>query len=490
MRMLGLTRREFLGASAGLATLPLLPRLGLQPGRAAESPDLALMLTAAPTRAALVGSGYPETAVWGYNGRVPGPELRLRQGGRLRVVVRNRLDRGTTIHWHGIRVPNAMDGVAYVTQDPIAPGGEFVYEFVVPDAGTFWYHPHVDSTEQVGRGLAGPLIVEEREPLKVDRDITWVLDDWRLTREAAISDDFDHPHDLSHQGRLGNTVTINGTISSDVEANRRFRVRAGERIRLRLINVSNARIFGLRFEGHEPQIIALDGQPVAPHGPADGIVVVTPAQRVDLVIDMGSRPGERFRVIDEYYARDRYLLLDILYSGERPLRNSPLDKPIRLAANPLPEPDLTTAARYDVLLEGGAMGRMRQAVAVLPGGESRRMDVRALAAQGMFWAFNGVASGEHLGEPLLTLERGRSYVLVFRNETAWDHPMHLHGHSFRVIRRDGRPTEHREWRDTVLVAPRETVEVAFVADNPGDWALHCHILGHQVSGMMASIRVA
>jgi FtsP/CotA-like multicopper oxidase with cupredoxin domain len=107
----------------------------------------------------------------------------------------------------------------------------------------------------------------------------------------------------------------------------------------------------------------------------------------------------------------------------------------------------------------------------------------------MFWALNGIASGEHLGEPLLTVGRGRSYILAFRNETAWDHPMHLHGHSFRVIRRDGRPTGHREWRDTVLVAPHETVEVAFVADNPGDWALHCHILEHQVSGMMAAIRV-
>lgn len=135
------------------------------------------------------------------------------------------------------------------------------------------------------------------------------------------------------------------------------------------------------------------------------------------------------------------------------------------------------------------MGRMTHAVAVRPGGESQRISVRALAEEGMFWALNGVASGEHLGEPLLTLERGRSYVLAFHNETAWDHPMHLYGHSFRVISRKGKSPNHNEWRDTVLVRPRETVEVAFVADNPGGWALHCHILEHQVSGMMATVRV-
>src|SRR5690606_8705650 len=112
-------------------------------------------------------------AVWAY-GSVPGPVLRARQGERLRVEVVNRLDRPTTVHWHGLRVSNAMDGVPHLTQAPIAPGATFVYEFDLPDAGTYWYHPHQDSAEQIGRGLYGALIVDEHDPPAVDRELVWV----------------------------------------------------------------------------------------------------------------------------------------------------------------------------------------------------------------------------------------------------------------------------------------------------------------------------
>ncbi len=122
--------------------------------------------------------------------------------------------------------------------------------------------------------------------------------------------------------------------------------------------------------------------------------------------------------------------------------------------------------------------------------DGKRMGIRALVEAGRFWALNGRVFGDRPGDPLLTLARGRRHVLVMRNETAWEHPMHLHGHSFRVIRRNGRPTARREWLDTVLVAPRETVEIAFVADNPGDWMFHCHVLEHLAAGMMATVRVA
>jgi len=120
-----------------------------------------------------------------------------------------------------------MDGVPFLTQPPIAPnGGRFVYEFELPDAGTYWYHPHLGSPEQVGRGLYGALIVEERRPPPVDRDVVWVLSDWRLDREARIVDDFGDRHDASHAGRIGNTVTVNGTVRET------FDLRAGERLRL------------------------------------------------------------------------------------------------------------------------------------------------------------------------------------------------------------------------------------------------------------------
>ena len=330
----------------------------------------------------------------------------------------------------------------------------------------------------MGRGLYGPLIVEDREPIRVDRDIVWVLDDWRLKRDAQIVGDFGNLHDMAHNGRLGNTVTVNGRIPGP------FKVKRGERIRLRLINSANARTFALDFGDHKPVIIAYDGQPVTPHEPADGRIVLGAAMRADVVIDMTGKPGERYAVTDRFYARQNYLLLDIAYA-DRPLRDRPLDAPVALAANTMPEPKIEAAKRHRVVLGGGMMGGMTGA---RMGG--RFMDIREMMHNGKAWAINGVAATGHMMDPLLTLQKGRSYVLMLDNQTAWQHPIHLHGHSFRVIRRNGKATRYGEWMDTVLLEPQDTVDIAFVADNPGDWMLHCHILEHQEGGMMGIVRVA
>jgi FtsP/CotA-like multicopper oxidase with cupredoxin domain len=467
-------RRSVLAAGVGIAGAALLPRT-----LRAATPAQEIRLAAAPGQVPLVGAPHPDTAVWCYDGRVPGPEIRVRQGERLRVLVENRLSEETTVHWHGVRVPHAMDGVPHLTQQPIAPGGTFAYEFDCPDAGTFWYHPHHRSFEQVGRGLAGALVVEEPAPIAVDRDVTWVLSDWRMRKDASISDDFGNMHDVSHAGRIGNTVTVNGRVPESVA------VRAGERIRLRLVNAANARIFGLEFEGHAPQVIALDGQPVEPHHPDGGRVVLGPAMRADLVLDLGGKPGERFRVLDNNYRGNEYELLDLVYSDEPSLREEPPASAIRLPENPLAEPDLAEAQRHDIVLGGGMMGMMRAAMV-----EGRQLDIRAMMHDGLAWAINGVAAKGHMMEPLLTLQRGRPYILAIANDTAWHHPMHLHGHVFRVVGRNGQPTRRREWQDTILIASRERAEIAFVADNPGDWMFHCHVLEHQAGGMMAVVRVA
>jgi FtsP/CotA-like multicopper oxidase with cupredoxin domain len=425
----------------------------------------------------LIGAQHPATAVWAYNGTVPGPEVRVRQGDRLRLTVENALTEDTTVHCHGIRLPNAMDGVPHLTQHPIAPGKSFVYDFELPDAGTYWYHPHTRSAEQVGRGLYGALVVEEREPIRVDRDIAWVLSDWRLLPDAQISPDFRNMHDMSHNGRVGNTVTINGRVLDT------FAVSAGERIRLRLINSANARVFGLRFTAHRPNVVALDGHPVEPHEAPDGRIVLGPGMRVDLVIDMTGRPGERFRVVDDFYRGLAYRLVDLAYAAD-PMRERPPDSPIALAANTMPDPHLPSAERHEIIFNGGMMGQMMMRKRGLRGGNMMEM-----MHSGKVWYINGVAALGHAMEPMLTLARGKSYVLAMSNETAWWHPMHLHGYAFRVLSRNGAATRYREWQDTVLMAPREKVEVAFVADNPGDWMFHCHILEHQESGMMGVIRV-
>ncbi|MFO0990100.1 MAG: multicopper oxidase family protein [Alphaproteobacteria bacterium] len=465
------TRRRFLVGTAAGALLPLAPRV------AAASEH---RLVAAPARAAIAGAPYPETEVWAYNGSVPGPPLRVKRGTTVKVTLANEVTDATSIHWHGIRLPNAMDGVPHLTQKPVGRGERFVYEFAANDSGTFWYHPHWKSHEQVERGLYGALIVEEDAPPEVDRDVVWMLDDWRLTAEARIAGDFAGLFDVSHAGRLGNRVTVNGKPGAD------FPVRRGERIRLRLVNAANARIFGLRFGALSPQLVATDGHAIAPHPLGGNRLVLGPGMRADLVVDCHGGPGERVAVVDDFYPRQAYRLIDIVYDAGPPLREAAPRTPIALAPNDLPAPDLAAAERHAIKFGGGMMGRLAEAEFR---GKSRPMR-ELLLEHGMAWAINGKVVGEHDHAPTLHLKRGRSCVLAMENDTAWHHPIHLHGHAFRVIARDGVSAPRVEWRDTVLMNPRERVDIAFVADNPGDWMFHCHVLEHQAGGMMAVARVA
>ncbi len=182
--------------------------------------------------------------------------------------------------------------------------------------------------------------------------------------------------------------------------------------------------------------------------------------------------------MDDYYEAREYSLTELSYESAPPVRERSLEEPIRLPPNPLPEPDLKAAERRQLVLQGGMMG----------GGEMMGMRGMGNAA----WAINGMSmTGDgHAGmDPLAKFELGRSYVLSLRNDTAWPHPMHLHGHSFRVLNRNGAPVPFNQWADTVFLDPRETVDVAFVADNPGDWMFHCHITDHQTAGLMAVLRV-
>lgn len=466
-------RRAFLSAGASLALLASWPG----PALAGLLTARKHLLLAAPAKLPLLGAGKPATEVWTYNGQFPGPTLRVRQGKRLRVAVTNRLSQGTTVHWHGMRVPNPMDGVPRLTQDPIAPGATFLYEFDCPDAGTFFYHSHELTPEQVGRGLFGAVVVEEREPMAVDRDLVWVLSDLRLLADASIAPNFGNFHDAGHAGRIGNTVMLNGRMPEPMQ------VRAGERLRLRLVNAANARIFALRFDGHAPIVIASDGQPVDPHPPANEQIVLGPGMRCDIILDLTGQPEQRFAVHDTFYQGFGYRLLDLVYSPEPPVRAHPILAPARLADNPLPEPDLSQGVRYDIVVAGGMMGGM------MGGGRGGMM---GMMGGGAMWSINGAADiqEKHDQAPLLNLPRGQTTVLAMVNNTAFFHTMHLHGHYYRVLSRNEQPAPLQEWQDTTLIAPRERIEVAFVADNPGDWLFHCHMLEHEYSGLMATFRVA
>jgi FtsP/CotA-like multicopper oxidase with cupredoxin domain len=295
-----------------------------------------------------------------------------------------------------------MDGVAFLTQEPIPVGGEFLYEFDALDAGIFWYHPHQNSSEQVGRELYGPLIIEEPDPIRVDRDLIWTLDDWQMTQDRQISSGFGNRHDAMHSGRIGNMVTINGQMPE------RIAVQPGERLRLRRINAANARIFGLYFGDLAPVVVPLDGQPVTPHAPEGGIVVIGPAMRIDLVIDMTGKPGDTATVSDIFYEGLEYQLVDLAYEPDR-LRATVPDWSMVLPNNPLADPDITAATRHQIVFSGGMMGQM-----MMGDGKGSMMEQMR---QGNMWFINGKAATGHMMDPLLVLPRGTSHVFEMDNQT-------------------------------------------------------------------------
>lgn len=457
-------RREIL---AGLAASPL---LGLLPARASSNRSLIAEGARLPV------GGQPMLDVWAYNGRVPGEALRYRRGETLDIELLNRLNDPTTIHWHGIRVPNGMDGVPDLTQAPVAPGDRFRYRFPLPDAGTYWYHPHWGTPEQVERGLSGPLIVEDDVTTAVDDDIVWVLDDWRLTPEGAISPDFYRFHDVAHAGRLGNVLTVNG--HPEPTSKRRL----GDRIRVRLINVANARIFSLSLQGLTGWLITRDGMALPEAQRWEGSLLLGPGMRADMVID--ATEAGRFAVLQDDGREARPLAWIEVDGADARARS--WDAPIPPDPARLKRPDLQAAVTHEVLIGGGARNRSGWPQESPEDRAARERRMAAGSAEAApAWTLNNQAHThhDHHGQADLTVHRGQTIRWVFRNQTAWWHPMHLHGHHMLLIRRNGQPLPADAWRDTALLAPGDEMEAAFVADNPGKWLLHCHVLEHHAGGM-------
>jgi len=461
--MISLNRRQFLATSAAFAGLPV------SAGAAGTAPAT---LIAQQSDVQLLPTNYSKTSLWCFDGRSPGPEIRVAQGGRVQRRLVNQFSQGTSTHWHGIRIDNAMDGVSGLTQDAVQPGGTFDYDFTVPDAGTYWYHAHNRSFEQVARGLYGALIVEEADPLDIDREEVLVLDDWLIDPATAqIKDDFGAPHDLSHAGRIGNLLTTNGTFNLGLS------VRKNERLRLRLINAANARSFQLGLEGLDGWAVALDGMPLTTPVRVNGAIILAPAQRIDLIVDVVADVGGTAHIL-QFGREDTFsqVAFEVVEGGTTNRRNVPSALP----PNDHRMVDLKEATTLSLSMEGGAMGRMRSASL---GGELK--PIGEIVDAGFFWSFNGRVDGIE-GDPLARLERGQNVRLKMVNDTAFPHAMHLHGIHFHEIAEDD---ALGPLRDTTLLERGQTRDIAFVADNPGQWLLHCHMLSHAASGMMTKIVV-
>lgn len=468
-------RRSFLRASA-LAIGSFALGGGLVPARAAEA---GTRLRAGVFKRQFPGGGT--TTLWGFNDSVPGPLLRFRKGDKLAINVDNSLPELTTVHWHGLRVPNAMDGVPLVTQPPIQPGGSFLYQFDLKDSGTFWYHPHQKSFEQVGRGLFGALVVEEEKPIEVNQDIAWVLSDFKLDPATGEHARFGSATEHASQGRLGNVIVINGEVAG---AGLALNVRSGERIRLRLINSATARVFQLVFTGHAPRVIAFDGQAVTPHEAGPEPLLLGPGMRIDLVIDCAGAPESRFAVTD---VNSRKVLASISYAATAPLQSTLWNAPLGLARNELPKLNLKKVVPHSIDFRGGDAGP--PLIGRVDGKDIGYREM--LTKYGLAWTVNSYATHEESHEhvPLLFLKQGETQVLSISNGTGFVHPIHLHGHFFRVLSYNGVKPRFEEWRDTVFMKPWDEIQIAFVAEERGDWMFHCHILEHAAAGMMGVIRI-
>ncbi len=454
-----ITRRSLLGTIAAGTVLPAFPLCAATGELRASVRDVQL----AP-------GNFPTTQMWVYGDTAPGPTIRATQGARVVREVVNDLPQATTVHWHGIRLENAMDGVPDLTQDPIAPGERFTYDFSVPDAGTYWYHSHFNALEQVSRGLSGPLIVEEAEPPEVDDDIVLALSDWRLVDPAAISEDFGNRHDASHAGRIGNFVTTNGTAAFSRS------VKRNQRLRLRLINMAPARIFELSVQGLSGWVAAIDGMPVEQLLPI-GQMFLAPGGRIDLIADVTADVGQEAFLLEIFQGEGFALAAFPVEKGGEKRRGAQAALPLNPGQQALPQ--MGEARTVPLSMDGGAMRGLREATY-----QGEKLDGQALAQQGIFWAFNGQAGAPPT--PLAEIARGETLRIPLMNQTAFPHAMHLHGHHFREVLPTGGLGPAR---DTILVDPGTVREIAVLCDNPGDWLFHCHMLSHHAAGMATWIKV-
>jgi FtsP/CotA-like multicopper oxidase with cupredoxin domain len=457
------TRRQFLAGTAAFAALPL-------PFSAAAS-DRAVVLEARERALSLLPG--TRTPVWTYDKDWP-LVVRTPRGRPFRAQLTNAAAEHTTIHWHGIRLPNTMDGVPYMTQPPVEQGQSFAYEFTPPDAGTFFFHPHCSTVEQLGRGLAGVLLVEdEAEQGLFPADHVIVIKDWRVKPDGSF-DVFSTDRGAARAGTFGTVATVNARPYAAFDAP------ANAWARLRVLNLDVSRIVVLALDGAEGFVVATDGNPLPPL-PLKAWTL-GPAMRADIAFRM---PRQTVRLNNVWGSRPVMLAeIRMVDSAAPDLGSLP-----SLTASRVPEPDLRSAERLRFDLTAGHVSPELEAYL-----KENGLGLDALCLpQRTFWAINGKSwSGQDhklKPPPLAELKRGRSYVFELFNGTPHLHPIHLHGHTFRVLRSSGKEIVPH-LADTVLIAPKERVEIAFTADNPGAWMMHCHIVEHQETGMMGYVTVA
>lgn len=479
-----MSRRRFITLAGGAAGALLVARPTLADAAVRQQAS-GVQLTAGRTTIDLAGR---EVTTWAYNDQVPGPVLRVRAGETLRARLVNHLGDDTTIHWHGIALANPMDGVPDVTQPAVARGSSFDYEFIAPDPGTYFLHPHVGL--QLDHGLYAPLIVDDpAEPGAYDAEWIVVLDDWtdgvgpspsriltRLRKGTGMGQDSDSGMDMEDHDMSGSSSSsmssmtskalggmagdvdyplyvINGKPPKDPET---FQAKAGQRVRLRIINAGSDTAFRFAIGGHRLTITHADGFAVEPF--ETDAILLGMGERIDATVTC---QGDVNPVVAraEGKGKDARAVLRAGSGSISSWQVPELKKQLATVADLTPVPKAMLSSR--------APDRRHRLVL---GGND--MDYE--------WTINGKTYDPARSFPIVAGERVR---LTFRNDSTMWHPMHLHGHTFSVVQ-NGTPMARK---DTVIVKPSDTVSVDFDADNPGAWMVHCHNTYHQEAGMMTTV---
>ncbi len=455
-------RRDFLFSAAGASlAAPFATRL-----MAAPTQDLKIQ------RASYHFRSTPTLDMVSLSPDAPPPVIRGKRGVPMRLAVHNATPDFTAMHWHGLRIDNQMDGVPYLTQMPIGEGETFLYEFTPPDAGTYWYHPHCMTMAQMAHGLTGVMVIDDDEDAGFDGDQVINLRDFRLKEDGQFLPYYT-ARGAARGGTHSNVLTANW-LDAPV-----YDHPSGALVRLRVVNTDTTRMYRLHLGTAKARIIAWDGHPVSQSVtlPSEtDPLLVGPGQRVDFAVEMPRIEGETVQLFAELPGRPNHVMARLRATGGS--LNRSLMELNPLAENPVAIPDLQNAQLHEFVFGW------------TPEGDAPN-DGYCGSLGYSFWSINRTPwagdAAKGVG-PLATLERGKSYVLRLRNESPNLHPIHLHGLVFRPIRSNLRQLPPL-WTDTALLLKDEIIDIALVADNPGDWAFHCHVIEHQKTGLAGYIRV-
>jgi FtsP/CotA-like multicopper oxidase with cupredoxin domain len=400
---------------------------------------------------------------WTYDGGLPGPLIRAKVGDRLIVHFKNELPQSSTVHWHGVRVPIEMDGVPGISQPDVETGGSFTYDFVLRDAGLYWYHPHVMSAAQVGFGLYGALLVEDpSDGVGVADQLTLVLSDIGFDKSGELdSPESGGPAGMVF-GREGAHLLVNGRKMPKLLA------RAGAPQRWRIVNTAKSRFFFLDLEGQQFVKIGSDGG-LQEHPTTTDALLITPGERADVIVTPTGAPGSTLTVRAMLYNRGygsvEYRIVEELFTIELSAQPAIAKWTMPSLKRDIQVPNLKEAKRLDIVLS-------------LPPQDSNGQS-EFLVDGVPFWK----------AKPYLA-KLGATQLWVVKNDTSWDHPFHLHGFFFIPVDEKGAPIRPIERKDTINIPMKETARFLVTFDErPGTWMFHCHILDHADGGLMGTVHV-